>query len=65
VLNLMSHSDRRDAISLAAAYTGLNIEHVDGVISLDNKLLLLGGIEKGLDPGTVFAWRGYMNALRL
>lgn len=52
-------------MSLAAAYTGLSIEYVEGVNSLDQKSLPPGGTEKGLDPGTVFAWRGQMNALRL
>jgi hypothetical protein len=52
-------------MSLAAAYTGLSIEYVEGVSSLDKKSLFLGGIEKGLDLGTVFTSRGHMNALRL
>jgi hypothetical protein len=52
-------------MSLAAAYTGLSIEYVEGVSSLDKKSLFLGGIEKGLDLGTVFTWQDHMNALRL
>jgi hypothetical protein len=65
MLNLKSLTNRRDAMSLAAAYTGLSIEYVEGVSSLDKKSLFLDGIEKGLDLGTVFTWRGHMNALRL
>lgn len=52
-------------MSLTAAYTGLSIDYVEGVSSLDDNSLPPGGNEKGLAPGTLFAWRGHMNALRL
>ena len=65
MLNLKSRNDRRDAMSLTAAYTGLSIDYVEGVSSLDDNSLPPGGNEKGLAPGTLFAWRGHMNALRL
>ena len=65
MLNLKSLTDRRNAMSLAAEYTGLSIEYAEGVSSLDKKSLFLGGIEEGLDLGTAFTWRGHMNALRL
>lgn len=48
-----------------AAYTGLSIDYVEGVSFLDDKSLPTGGNEKGLVPGTVSAWRGHMNTLRL
>lgn len=47
-------------MSLAVAYTG----YVDCVSPLDDRPLSLGDTEKELDPGTAFAWRDHMDALR-
>lgn len=65
VLNLRSRSDRRDGMALAAAYTGLDIEYVDGVSSVDHKSLPPGAAERGLNPGSLFAWRAHIDVLRL
>lgn len=52
-------------MSLATAYTGLEVEYLNGVTAVENKTLPPGGIERGLNPGSVYAWRAHMNALRL
>jgi hypothetical protein len=52
-------------MSLAAALTGLSIEYVDGVTSVDNKTLPPGGLERGLNEGSIFGWRAHMNVLRM
>jgi hypothetical protein len=65
VIGLPARTDHRDSMSLAAALTGLSIEYVDGVTSVDNKTLPPGGIEKGLNEGSVFGWRAHMNVLRM
>lgn len=52
-------------MSLAAAFSGLQVEYVDGVFEVDNKTLPPGGVERGIDEGSLFAWRAHMNALRL
>ncbi|KAM0714709.1 hypothetical protein Q7P37_009760 [Cladosporium fusiforme] len=44
VLNLPSRPDRRDSMSLAAAYIGLEVEFVNGVDQFDNKVLPPGEI---------------------
>jgi hypothetical protein len=52
-------------MSLAAAYSGLEIEYVDGVSDVDNKTLPPNGLESGLNAGSIRAWRAHMNAVRL
>jgi hypothetical protein len=52
-------------MSLAAAYSGLDIEYVDGVTSIDNKTLPPGGVERGLNVGSIYSWRAHMNVLRM
>jgi hypothetical protein len=52
-------------MSLAAALTGLSIEYVDGVTSVDNKTLPPGGLERGLNEESVFGWRTLLNVLRM
>jgi hypothetical protein len=64
VIGLPSRTDRRDSMSLAAAYTGLEIEYVDGVTDVDNKTLPPGGLERGPDAGSIRAWRAHMNLMR-
>lgn len=59
MLNMRSHSDRREAISLAIAYIG----YVDCASSLDNSPLSLCDTKKELNSGTAFAWRDHMDAL--
>jgi hypothetical protein len=61
VIGLPSRTDRRDSMSLAAAYTGLEIEYVDGVTDVENKTLPPGGLEGGPNAGSIRAWRAHMN----
>jgi hypothetical protein len=58
VLGLVSRSDRPDAMSLAAAYTGLDIEYVDGVRTLDEKALPPGGVNRGLKLRSIYPHTG-------
>jgi hypothetical protein len=51
-------------MSLAAAYSGIDIEYVDGVSALSDKVLPPGGSERGLNNGSLYAWRTHMNALQ-
>lgn len=51
-------------MSLAAAYSGLAIEYIDGVTEVDDKTLPPGGVDKGLNKGSIYAWRAHMNVLR-
>lgn len=52
-------------MALAAAYTGLRIEYVDGVTDVESKTLPPGGLERGPNAGSIRAWRAHMNAMRL
>jgi len=52
-------------MSLAAAFTGLEIEYVDGVTDVANKTLPPGGLKGEYDAGSIQAWRAHMNVMRL
>jgi hypothetical protein len=65
VIGLPSRTDRRDSMSLAAAYTGLEIEYVDGVTAVENKTLPPGDLERRPNAGSIRAWRAHMNVMRL
>ncbi|WPH02260.1 Hypothetical protein R9X50_00511600 [Acrodontium crateriforme] len=65
VINLPSRTDHRDAMSLAAAFTGLEIDYVDGVTNVTNKTLPPGASEVGMSPGGLGAWRAHVNVARL
>lgn len=52
-------------MSLAATYTGLETEYVDGVTHVENKTLPPGGLDGGFDAGSIQAWRAHMNVMRL
>ena len=64
-IGLPSRSDRRDSMALAAAYTGLEFEYVDGVTDVESKTLPPGGLERGPNAGSIRAWRAHMNVMRL
>jgi hypothetical protein len=54
-------------MSLAAAFSGLDIDYIDGVSASSNKSLPPGDAqreEKAMNDGTIYAWRAHMNALR-
>lgn len=62
-----SRTDRRDAISLAAAVTDLNVEFIEGVggDSIPEAAFPPGGSTESikLSKGIKGSWRSHMNAL--
>ena len=52
-------------MSLAAAFSGLQVEYVDGVTEIDDEALPPGGKEKEFRGSVVGAWRAHMNAVRM
>jgi hypothetical protein len=65
VIGLPTRTDHRDSMSLAAAFSGLEMEYVDGVTSVENKTLPPGGVERGLNEGSIYGWRAHMDVMRL
>lgn len=51
-------------MSLAAAYTGLDIEYIDGVTAISDKALPPHDVETKVRNESIWAWRAHMNALR-
>ncbi|KAK4494106.1 hypothetical protein PRZ48_014404 [Zasmidium cellare] len=52
-------------MSLAASLTGLQIEYVDGVTEIEERLLPPGAEKAKLGNGALGAWRAHMNVARL
>ncbi|KAM0714111.1 hypothetical protein Q7P37_011075 [Cladosporium fusiforme] len=63
VVGLASRTDRRDSMTLAAAYSGLDIEYVDGVTAISDKATPPGWATTKQKNGTLYAWRSHMNVL--
>jgi hypothetical protein len=65
VISLPSRPDRRDAMSLLAAVTGMHFSLIDGVSgeSVPEKALP-PGIASNLKKGAIGSWRAHMNAIR-
>ena len=67
VVNLPERTDRRDAMTLMGAASGLGLTFVDGVRGGDvlEKTIPQGGRDgKKLSPGKVGSWRAHMNVLQ-
>ncbi|QBZ63647.1 hypothetical protein PoMZ_05333 [Pyricularia oryzae] len=66
VINLPSRTDRRDAISLAAALTNLTVEYVPGIdgSEVQERVLPADSRNKSIKKGNVGSWRAHINALR-
>lgn len=65
VINLPSRTDRRDALSLAARFTGFEPDWIDGVLGVDVEgKHLPHGDRNSLAGGAIGSWRGHMNAIR-
>ncbi|EME39463.1 glycosyltransferase family 25 protein [Dothistroma septosporum NZE10] len=64
VVNLPLRSDHRDAVSLAAHFTELQINYVDGVTEVDSRAF--PPWENGTDLGIngLKSWRAHMNIMR-
>ena len=60
-----SRVDQRDALSLAGAVTGIQVDLLDGVSSLDAKTLPPGGEEYDTHKGWIKAWRAHLDTLRM
>jgi len=63
-INLPLRTDHRDQFSLAAHFTGLRVEYVDGVTEVDERGLPPGG-EEIKSKGVRGSWRAHMNVLRM
>ncbi|GAB1316338.1 hypothetical protein MFIFM68171_06548 [Madurella fahalii] len=63
-INLPSRTDRRDAMTLAAALSGLDITWIDGVASTDVPDKVLPGGDTTMKGGNRGSWRAHMNALQ-
>jgi hypothetical protein len=46
-------------MSLAAVFSGLEIEYIDGVTSVEDQTLPPGGVERGLNKGSIYGWRAH------
>ncbi|KUI72207.1 Procollagen galactosyltransferase 1 [Cytospora mali] len=66
VVGLPERTDKRDAIALASALTGFDVEWVDGVRGEDipNKAVPFGVDRAKLMETNLGSWRGHMNAVR-
>jgi len=66
VLNLPERTDKRDAMSLAAALTNISVEYIDGVRGDEvvNKSLPYGQEERKMPEPMLGSWRAHMNAIR-
>ncbi|KAK4541577.1 hypothetical protein LTR36_007874 [Oleoguttula mirabilis] len=65
VISLPLRTDHRDAVSLAAALTGLQFEFVDGVTEVSQRALPPGGEQLGLNSGALGNWRAHMNVAQM
>jgi len=50
-------------MTLAAAYSGLDIEYINGVTAISDKATPPGWATTKQRNGTLYAWRTHMNAL--
>ena len=51
-------------MALAAAFSNLQVEFVDGVTHVDEKALPPGAKDRNMRDPVIGAWRAHMNALR-
>lgn len=64
VINLPSRTDRRDAMTLAAALSGLEVTWIDGVAGADVPDEALPGGSTTMRAGNRGSWRAHMNVLQ-
>ncbi|KAK0337605.1 hypothetical protein LTR91_005065 [Friedmanniomyces endolithicus] len=62
-INLPLRTDHRDQMSLAAHFTGLQIDYVDGVTEVDTRTLPPGG-DPNARLGVLGSWRAHLNIMR-
>ena len=65
MVNLPERTDRRDAMTLMGAASGLRLELVDGVRGVDVlEKTIPGQKPRELSAGKVGSWRAHMNVLQ-
>ncbi|EME43425.1 glycosyltransferase family 25 protein, partial [Dothistroma septosporum NZE10] len=64
VIGLPTRTDKRDGVALAAAFSGMDVEFIDGVTDVDPKTLPPGGEGSGRSAGEFGSWRAHMNAVK-
>ncbi|KAH9904960.1 glycosyltransferase family 25 protein [Xylariomycetidae sp. FL2044] len=66
VIGLPERSDKRDALSLMAALTGIKLSWVNGVIgsTVADKALPYGWSRESMPDSNLGSWRGHVNAIR-
>jgi len=65
VINAPWRTDRKDSISLAATYSGIALDWIDGInVSDINKKAYPPGNHKDVTPGGLGSWRAHMDAMR-
>lgn len=66
IVGLPERSDKRDALALAAAQTGIRLDWIDGVRgeTVPDKAVPFGVDRKLLKETNLGSWRGHMNAIR-
>jgi len=65
-INLPERTDRRDALTLAAALTNIAVTWVDGVAGKDvlDKVMPGDSVDKAISRGNKGSWRAHMDALQ-
>lgn len=61
VINLPARTDHRDAMSLSAALTGLELEYMPGVTEVSQKALPPGNADNKLNKAELGNWRAHMD----
>lgn len=65
-MSLPSRTDRRDAITLSAALSGIEVEFIDGLQGQDvpDKAIPSGPGQNRMGDSSIGSWRGHMNAIQ-
>jgi hypothetical protein len=61
---LPERTEQRDALALAGALTGVDIDVIDGVTSVSQKAMVSDSGAANVPPGVIGAWRAHMNVLQ-
>lgn len=65
VINGPWRTDRKDSISLAASYSGITLDWINGVESEDiREAAFPPGNHRQINHGNIGSWRAHMNAIR-
>jgi hypothetical protein len=61
---LPERTEQRDALALAGAYTGVDIDIIDGVTSVSQKAMVADSVAADIPLKVIGAWRAHMNILQ-